>query len=182
MTLQSRDSFGTRALQRSRKADVRACSQVARANRAAEREYAERRRGLELELDKELTIQDLEDAPQDAAAGAAGGQQRPSKRRVMGGAYHQDSPSQAENGAARVAKLGREDAVRSMGDGWGSTSDVPSPRPPQQLIIASKVIDESFMSETGLTYEHVCAFRALSKCMKLSTRSTWRRSTSCRSS
>jgi hypothetical protein len=95
MTLQSRDSFGTRALQRSRKADVRAWSQVARANRAAEREYAERRRGLELELDKELTIQDLEDAPQDVAAGAAGGQQRPSKRRVMGGAYHQGSPSLA---------------------------------------------------------------------------------------
>merc|ERR1719183_2358855 len=54
-----------------------------------------------------------------------------------------------------------------MGDGWGSTSDVPSPRPPQQLIIASKVIDTSFVSETGLTYEHVRTFRALSKSMKL---------------
>jgi len=57
--------------------------------------------------------------------------------------------------------------VRSMGDGWGSTSDVPSPRPPQQLIIASKVIDTSFVSETGLTYEHIRTFRALSKSMKL---------------
>ena len=57
--------------------------------------------------------------------------------------------------------------MRSMGDEWGSTSDVPSPRPPQQLIIASKVIDTSFVSETGLTYEHVRTFRALSKSMKL---------------